>query len=180
MKFKVPFKIGDKVSVINDTLEGEIVQIDKETVTICSADGFHYKFLYHELVARKEWKNLIETLEPESPVEPARKKPKSKSKKGELITEVDLHIHELIDSEKGMSNFEKLSLQLETARKTLESSLAKKHQKIIFIHGRGAGVLKKELINLLSKYPVIYHDASYSEYGQGATEVILFQNRNKN
>ena len=78
-----------------------------------------------------------------------------------------------------MTNFDKLSLQLETARKALESSLEKKQQKLIFIHGRGAGVLKKELINLLSKYPVIFHDASYTEYGQGATEVLLFQNKNK-
>lgn len=180
MNSKVRFKTGDKVSVINDTLEGEIVHLDKHLVTVSCQDGFLYKFHPNELVLRKEWKNMIKGIEHQNEEEKNKKKSKFRTKKGALITEVDLHIHELIDSEKGMTNFDKLSLQLETARKTLESSLKKKQQKVIFIHGRGAGVLKKELINLLSKYPVIYHDASYSEYGQGATEVLLFQNKNKN
>lgn len=179
MKSKVPFNIGDKVSVVNDTLNGEIVQIEKDFITISCEDGFLYKFEQKELVHKKEWNNMIQPIHHQNEGEGNKKKPKYRSKKGTLITEVDLHIHELIESEKGMSNFDKLSLQLETARKILESSLAKKQQKVIFIHGRGAGVLKKELINLLSKYPVVYHDASYTEYGQGATEVLLFQNRNK-
>lgn len=76
-----------------------------------------------------------------------------------------------------MSNYDKLSLQLNTAQKELELAIDKKQQKIIFIHGRGEGVLKKELRILCSKYPVEYHDASYTEYGMGATEVLIFQNK---
>jgi len=76
-----------------------------------------------------------------------------------------------------MSNFEKLSLQLKVAQKELEKAISKKHPKIIFIHGRGAGVLKNELKSLFKKYQVDFHDASYTEYGQGATEVIIYQNK---
>jgi len=76
-----------------------------------------------------------------------------------------------------MSNFEKLSLQLKVARKELETAIAKKHPKIIFIHGRGAGVLKSELKSLFDTYNVDFQDASYIEYGQGATEVIIYQNK---
>jgi DNA-nicking Smr family endonuclease len=96
--------------------------------------------------------------------------------KSQLI-EVDLHIHELVDSELGMSNFDKLSLQLETAKLKLEEAIATKQKKIVFIHGRGDGVLKHEVRALFKKYPVSFHDASYTKYGQGATEVLIFQNK---
>ena len=60
-----------------------------------------------------------------------------------------------------MSSYDKLSLQLKTAKEALERAIHKKQQKIIFIHGRGEGVLKNELRTLFGKYPVDYHDASY-------------------
>ena len=92
------------------------------------------------------------------------------------ILEVDLHIHQLVASEKGMSNFDMLSIQLKTAKTKLEFAIKKKNQKIGFIHGIGEGVLRKELHLLLKKYPVEFHEGSYQKYGQGATEVIIYQN----
>jgi dsDNA-specific endonuclease/ATPase MutS2 len=47
---------------------------------------------------------------------------------------------------------------------------------VIFIHGIGEGVLKRELQYLLKKYPVDFYDASYQKYGLGATEVYIYQN----
>ncbi|MCP4883884.1 MAG: DNA mismatch repair protein MutS [Flavobacteriales bacterium] len=172
------FKIGDVVSVINDTLSGKVVLIDQQILTIESPDGFLYTFDSTELVLNKEWNPKVGLHQKDSEIELlGNKKSNYRSKKGSLIKEVDLHIHELIDSEKGMSNFDKLSLQLNTVRKELEAAIAKKQAKIIFIHGRGEGVLKRELRTLCSKYPVEFHDASYTEYGMGATEVIIFQNK---
>ena len=172
------FNIGDPVSVLNDTMTGTVTQIDQQMVTIDCPDGFSYTFHSKELVLNKEWNPKISAHQKDSEIElHGNRKSNYRSKKGSLIKEVDLHIHELIDSEKGMSNFDKLSLQLNTVRKELEEAIAKKQPKIIFIHGRGEGVLKKELRILCSKYPVNYHDASYTEYGMGATEVIIFQNK---
>ena len=47
--------------------------------------------------------------------------------------------------------------------------------KIVFIHGVGQGVLKQEVLKLLkTKYAKYYtQDASFREYGYGATMVIL-------
>lgn len=178
MKFKNDFKIGDQVKVINDTMTGKVLATDNHHITIECLDGFTYTFDSKELVPAKDWNTSIiqDLIEPERDSRPNSKK-RFSSKKGNIAKEVDLHIHELIDSEKGMSNFDKLSLQLKTAKTELEQSIKKKHQKIIFIHGRGEGVLKKELRDLCSKYPVEFHDASYTEYGMGATEVIIFQNK---
>ena len=178
MKANTNFKIGDSVSVINDTMTGKVAQIDQQIITIECPDGFLYTFDSKELVLNKEWNPKITPNQKENEKELySNSKSKFRSKKGNIVKEIDLHLHELIDSEKGMSNFDKLSLQLKTVRKELETAIAKKQQKIIFIHGRGEGVLKRELRTLCSKYPVEFHDASYTEYGMGATEVIIFQNK---
>jgi len=90
--------------------------------------------------------------------------------------EVDLHINKLTKSVKGLDNYDMLNLQLDTAKKKVEYAIYKRISKIVFIHGVGEGVLKSELQSLLNKYPVKYYDASYKQYGLGATEVYVFQN----
>jgi hypothetical protein len=49
------------------------------------------------------------------------------------------------------------------------------HRKIVFIHGVGNGKLKLEIRRSLDRdYPQLkYQDASFQEYGYGATMVIL-------
>lgn len=91
------------------------------------------------------------------------------------IVEVDLHINELLDSTAGLSNTDMLNFQLEKFRETLDKFKHKKGQKIVFIHGKGEGVLKNALLNELKtkykNYP--YQDASFREYGFGATMVTI-------
>ncbi|MEO1031898.1 MAG: Smr/MutS family protein, partial [Bacteroidota bacterium] len=91
--------------------------------------------------------------------------------------EVDLHIHKLTDSTKGMTNFDMLNLQLDTARRQLEFAIKKRIPKMVFIHGVGEGVLRQELETLLGRYNNLkFYDADYKTYGIGATEVRIFQN----
>lgn len=101
----------------------------------------------------------------------------SKSSKEYLKTlekEVDLHINELIDNTKGLSNFEMLNIQLERFEKELDMALSKQYKKIIFIHGVGNGRLKQEIISILKiTNGLTFHDASYKEYGYGATQVNI-------
>lgn len=91
------------------------------------------------------------------------------------IVEVDLHIDELLDNTAGMSNADMLVYQLDTFRQTLEQFKAMKGQRIVFIHGKGDGVLRnallKELNSKYKKYGV--QDASFREYGFGATMVTI-------
>ena len=91
------------------------------------------------------------------------------------IMEVDLHAHELLDTTAGMSNSEILNYQLDVFRKTLEECKNKKGQKIVFIHGKGDGVLRKAILQELKYKYKNYEsqDASFREYGFGATMVII-------
>jgi hypothetical protein len=91
------------------------------------------------------------------------------------IEEVDLHIHELVEDHSGMSNSEIIQIQLARFTTALEGAMRGKVKKIVFIHGVGNGKLKFELRRELDKnYPRLkYQDASFKEYGFGATMVIL-------
>ena len=95
--------------------------------------------------------------------------------------EVDLHIHQLTQSNKGMTNHDMLTLQLDTARRQLEFAIKKRIPRIVFIHGVGEGVLKLELEYLFGRYDnITFYEANYQKYGLGATEVKIFQNKRLN
>lgn len=88
---------------------------------------------------------------------------------------IDLHASELLETTSGMSAADILDYQLDVFRKTIEQYKSKKGQKIIFIHGKGEGVLRQAVIHELNyrykQYP--YQDASFREYGYGATQVTI-------
>lgn len=91
------------------------------------------------------------------------------------IVEIDLHIHELLDNTNGLSNADMLEVQINTFNETMEKYKSAKNQKIVFIHGKGNGVLKAEIMKQLkAKYPKAFvQDASFRQYGYGATMVTI-------
>ncbi|MCW3076210.1 MAG: hypothetical protein JWO32_819 [Bacteroidetes bacterium] len=101
----------------------------------------------------------------------------SRSKKEYLKSlekEVDLHIEELMKNTKGLSNYEMLNIQLERVEQELDKAMAGNIKKIVFIHGVGNGRLKQEIIGILKATKgITFHDASYKDYGFGATQVNI-------
>ncbi len=89
--------------------------------------------------------------------------------------EIDLHSHELLETTAGMDNKAILEYQLEVFRKTMEEYKLRKGQKIIFIHGKGDGILRQRILwELQTKYKRHHHqDASFKQYGYGATLVTI-------
>ena len=100
---------------------------------------------------------------------------REKRKEKNSILEVDLHIHELIDTIQGMSNKDILEYQLKEFNMVMDENKNKPGQRIVFIHGKGDGVLRKAIADeLKKKYKrVIVQDASFKEYGFGATMVTI-------
>ncbi len=93
------------------------------------------------------------------------------------IEEVDLHIESLVDDNSGMSNGEILEIQMGRFKTALDTAIIHKLRRIVFIHGVGNGKLKHEIRRTLDRqYPELkYQDASFREYGYGATMVIIPQ-----
>lgn len=88
---------------------------------------------------------------------------------------VDLHATELLETTAGMGTADILNYQLDFFRRTLEENKHNKGIRIVFIHGKGEGVLRHAIVNELryryKNYP--YQDASFQEYGYGATQVTI-------
>lgn len=100
----------------------------------------------------------------------------AKQKQPMEIEEVDLHIEFLVDNHKGLSNGEILEIQLARFATALDLGMRSGTKRMVFIHGVGNGKLKREIHRLLdTQYAgkVRYQDASFKEYGYGATMVML-------
>ena len=91
------------------------------------------------------------------------------------ILEVDLHINALLDNTAGLSPSVLLNTQLTEFRIIMDRNIKKKGQRIVFIHGKGEGVLREALIKELThRYRgCTYEDASFQKYGYGATMVTI-------
>ncbi len=100
---------------------------------------------------------------------------KFKARTAPGIEEVDLHIHKIVDDYAGLPEGEMLRIQLDKFSNALEKAIQRRTKKIVFIHGVGNGKLKFEIRKALdTKYPdLTYQDASFKEYGFGATLVKL-------
>ncbi len=122
-----------------------------------------------EVAVKKLTQKDVELAE----IQPERKKQKNKSPE---LVEVDLHIHELIDDETGLSPKDMLDLQMKTFNERMkEFEQDKQIKRAVFVHGLGNGVLKSEIRQELNRKYKKYdcQDASFQEYGYGATMVIL-------
>jgi hypothetical protein len=92
------------------------------------------------------------------------------------VEEVDLHAEALVSDPSKLQAGELLELQLSRFTAVLENALkSDRRGKMVFIHGIGSGKLKQELRSSLAKnYPRLsFQDASFKEYGYGATMVFL-------
>ena len=90
------------------------------------------------------------------------------------LAEVDLHLEKLVDNPQNISPDMALNVQLSFFKQCLESAIEKGIDKVVFIHGVGAGVLKSEMYKILKNYPDLYYgDAPIRQYGIGATEVYI-------
>ncbi|MFY7707239.1 MAG: Smr/MutS family protein [Flavobacteriales bacterium] len=196
------FKVGDRVRFLNDEGEGIILSFSSPNIALVEdSTGFAYEHEVRELVhvvpLDKELKkyeevnpDLASLLERNIDAEMVKKanadfKAIYKGKQGSEIKgkgdwmEVDLHAHELLESQRGMTNGDIVVYQLEHFERMLRNAEEKKVKRVIFIHGVGQGVLRQEIRRILNEYypHCEFMDAPYHIYGYGATEVRIHPNR---
>lgn len=156
-----------EIMLIKDDEPTESIKIDTETIREAMSGNSIDKDIYRQL-SEKYNRDSSKIHKPRNNkhVSPTKLLP---------LIEVDLHIGELTDTISGISNSDILGIQLDTVRRTMEENIRRNGQKIIFIHGKGEGVLRKAVIDLLHKYypKVEIQDASFREYGFGATLVTI-------
>jgi dsDNA-specific endonuclease/ATPase MutS2 len=93
--------------------------------------------------------------------------------------EIDLHMddQDLQKSQFSLSGI--LTLQMSRFHSALDEAISKKCRKLVIIHGVGQGTLKMQIRKeLQEKYPeFLFQDASFREYGFGATMVHLIADK---
>lgn len=184
------FKVGDKVRFLNEVGEGTIIEVlSNSAVMVENQDGFDYSYALSDLVmeaSKEDYK-----LEGIEHVEAVNEKVQAESKSKKLDEfykkfnhldkinneehEIDLHIEELIDTHRGMSNSQILSVQMANFNRELNVAIRQGSKKLVAIHGVGEGVLRAEIRKEIHyNYPEFQtHDANYNKYGYGATEILL-------
>ena len=190
------FKIGDKVRFLNSDGHGIITKIlDLERIELENNYGFLEEYKIYELVTeRKQEDYQTENLAFDQEIKSKLNSEKTNNKNFDLKRKfrhlesygskervvLDLHIENLIDSHNGMSNSAILKIQMSHFKSFLNKSIDKKQRKIVVIHGVGEGVLRHEIRKELDIYhPYFeYYDASYDDFGYGATEIRLIKKPN--
>ena len=174
---------GDTICFKNDSGGGKVLAVYLDgRALVLRDDGFEQVFPIHELivpqVSQEEMAKAVLNNNFDRIIE-QKEGIKKRTKEGGFSKfteahEVDLHIEAIMSRYRHLSNAEILQIQLDQARRRLESALMNKKRSLVFIHGIGEGVLRQELYRMFSEYPGIKHfDASYRKYGFGATEVLL-------
>jgi hypothetical protein len=99
-------------------------------------------------------------------------RPLEKSRSSDERSLVDLHASAFLFSTRGMKEHEILMEQMNELRSSFEKAKRERQRQLVIIHGVGSGRLRSEVERYLNRQQGIeFYDASYREFGQGATEV---------
>lgn len=138
-------QIGDRVSVLDDQLEGVVTRIEGNIITFQDEHGFDYQMPAGRLVVIG--KELATRLPGDYvPVQKGDGKHKT-SRKPSVTDTLDLHADKL--GIEHLPSGEILQLQLRKLKQYLNSIRRKHYRTFTIIHGEGQGVLKKEVIKIL-------------------------------
>ena len=142
-------------------------------------DAMVYPLVKNDLPLREmlvSTTDLQEAMQDKIRLERKAKQPIAKKQNKPTILEIDLHAGALLDTFSGLENADILQYQLKTFHEEMQKYASKKGQKIVFIHGKGNGVLRRAIekeLNTKYKTTTRFQDASFKEYGFGATLVTI-------
>ncbi len=171
----IPSEAGNRCSVPSRSVKFYKLHLFEEN-DFFETPAYLFTIVENDEIARPlviDSKRLKEQMYKDEKVVANTSKKKSKKDDGTLV--IDLHADEVLETTAGMNSADILHYQMDIFKKTMEEYKKKKGQKIIFIHGKGEGVLRQTLIHELNyRYKsCTYQDASFQEYGYGATQVTI-------
>ena len=193
------FKVGDLVKFLNDVGTATVLRLEGNVVIVEDEDGFERSVERAELMDagdrdqdEKKYGNKLPDVAQLLTQEVGERRMKELQRDFEVRyqhaqatsmsrrdahMEVDLHIHELVDDQRGLADGAKLAIQMAHFDRMMDIAKREKLRRIVFIHGVGQGVLRHQIRTALDQH---HPDCNYREgdprrYGSGATEVWLGQ-----
>ena len=193
------FKVGDLVKFLNDVGTATVLRVEGNVVIVEDEDGFERSVERAELMdagdrdqdenkygtklpdvaqllTQEVGERRMKELQRDFEVRYQHAQATSMSRR-DAHMEVDLHIHELVDDQRGLADGAKLAIQMAHFDRMMDIAKREKLRRIVFIHGVGQGVLRHQIRTALDQH---HPDCNYREgdprrYGSGATEVWLGQ-----
>ena len=193
------FEKGQRVKFLNDVGSAVVLRMEGELVVVEDEDGFERSVERRELIAALEpeveadkYGNTIPDIATLLAQDVGEKRMRELQKEFEVRyqnsqatsmarrdahMEVDLHIHELVDDQRGLPDRAKLAIQMDHFDRMMDIAKREKLRRIVFIHGVGQGVLRHQIRTSLDKHhpDCTYREGDPRKYGSGATEVWLGQ-----
>lgn len=193
------FEKGQRVKFLNDVGSAVVLRMEGELVVVEDEDGFERSVERRELIAALEpeveadkYGNTIPDIATLLAQDVGEKRMRELQKEFEVRyqnsqatsmarrdahMEVDLHIHELVDDQRGLPDRTKLAIQMDHFDRMMDIAKREKLRRIVFIHGVGQGVLRHQIRTSLDQHhpDCTYREGDPRKYGSGATEVWLGQ-----
>lgn len=178
------FQVGDKVQILDEEGEGLITDFISVSTAVVDLDGFPFEFPITSLIKVDEDKNVVHKANERSFDHLLTDKIYKKEQEVLMhipmnvfdkvsrngFPEIDLHIHELVDKPKTLTNSEMVEIQTHRLERFIQSCIDKSVSEFVIIHGVGQGVLRTEIRKVLESHGNIrFRDADFREYGAGAT-----------
>ena len=167
-------KIGDKVKLLDEEGIFTIKNFIGNKAVLLDSYGFEVTHSLNNLIAYDKYASMYtEVTDFNAKKEDVTFK-KTNNLKKETIQEriIDLHIGNIVDSFKNMMPHQMLEKQINKAMEEIKSAKKDKVKKLILIHGKGKGVLKKEIYKILnSMNDIEYFEADIIKYRFGAVEI---------
>ena len=162
-------KIGDKVSVIDEDLEGNLVSVKDKTAVFEDSHGFRYEYPLAQLVLRG---NLIYDEVPLTKKEETKKNISQKYQKNAM--KIDLHFDQLVKNPNEYDSWERLFIQKERLMEVLDFCKANKIKRLEIIHGLGEGVLQELVYDVLRGYTGIeFEENEFFKHQSASVEVVF-------
>ena len=160
------FKVGDTISLIDEPLNGKILDIQGQKAQVLLDDGFSEWISFLKIVPTNQVQIEIEPLED-------KHQDSFIEIRAERVHEIDLHIEHLVIDWKKIPSEKILERQMTSFMEELKDATQNKYDKLIVIHGKGKGILKTELINILQSKGLNFSEMSYGKYKGAALEIGL-------
>lgn len=182
------FNVGDTVKILDEEGEGVIIRLISENAALVDLDGLDFEFELSNLVKVRADNKIVHQADKKD-FDYLLNKPKPNNLKEVLqhipinpldnlstqgAPEIDLHIHQLVDKPRDLTNSEMLAIQIQRLEHFIHDCTVQSIREFVIIHGVGEGVLRTEVHKVLVSHGNIeFVDADYREYGIGATKARI-------
>lgn len=160
------FKKGDKVAFKDDVGMAEVLEIRSDGhLLILDEHGFE-RVVSSDILVLQNDLECFEIGEPpikKADIRPPKKKPSPPKKADKWV--VDLHL-----SRGGTGH---LQQQLTMFEEGLQHVMDKGYKKVVFIHGKGDGILRRHIETRLRDKGLSFQETHYAPDGSGALEVVF-------